>query len=142
MSVILLSGCSIDNESGPNVAYDLVAITGNDLPESFEKGKTYEVNVTYELPNQCYAFNSLDARRAGSSSEQRRKIYVGAISLVNLSGTCDESSEGDTGTSKFTILIDEDGEYEFNFWIGKDSTGQSLYDKVTVPVVDNTNTGA
>lgn len=136
--VLGFMSCSLDSESETYVNYTLVPITGNDLPEFFEIGKTYEVNVDYQLPTECYAFSGLDARRAGNTPELKTKIYVGAISIASNDAGCDNTTEGDSGTSKFSIFIDEEESYEFNFWVGKDSTGQPMYETVTVPVQEAT----
>lgn len=134
VAAVLFAGCSLDSSSEINTTYAFVPITGNDLPESFEMGKTYEVTVDYQLPSECYAFNTLDARRKGNTTEERTKIYVGAISSVDLSSNCDDTTEGASGTSKFSIFIDDDQDYIFNFWIGEDSLGSPQYQTVTVPV--------
>lgn len=134
VATLMFAGCSLDSGEEINTTYALAPITSNDLPESFEINKTYEVTVTYQLPSECYTFNTLDARRKGNTAEERTKIYVGAVSMVDLSSNCDDTTEGASGSSKFSIFIDDDQDYTFNFWIGKDSTGEPQYESVVVPV--------
>lgn len=135
LTAMMLGSCSVNDDS-TNIEYALAPITGNDLPDSFEVGETYQVTVDYQLPSECYTFTGLDARMKGRTTpDDRRTIYVAAISYTNPDDTsCDDTAEGDEGSSKFSILITEEGEYEFNFWIGEDENGDPEYQTVTVPV--------
>ncbi len=143
LAALSLSSCSIDDDSS-NIDYVLTPVVGNDLPESFELGKNYQVTIDYQLPSECYSFYTLDARRKGTTTPaERRTIYVGVISVIDYNNqTCDDTAEGDEGDSKFSILITEEGDYEFNFWTGEDEDGEPIYETVTVPVVDPAETSS
>jgi hypothetical protein len=135
----ILVGCSLDSDE-PNTYYELAEITGNDLPEEFVFGKTYEVTVNYLLPTECNVFQTIDARRGGNTSEERRKIYVSVISSVVTSDSCDRDFPGSAGTSNFSLTIDEREAYTFYFWTGASGT-EPVYNEVTIPVsVGNTST--
>lgn len=135
MAVIAMTGCSVDS-GYESIQYELAEITNSDLPGEFVLGETYDVTVTYQLATDCYTFTGLDPRRAGTSSEDRREIYVSAISAIKSSTLCDPNAEGASGTSKFSILIDEMDEYNFHFWTGEDAVGNAIYYDVTVPVTE------
>ena len=136
MTFITVVGCSTDDDS-QDVSYELAEIVANDLPDQFELGRVYEVTVTYILPSQCHDFLFLDAHREGISGEERRNIYVSAISTTELDNNCDTTiGGGGQGTAKFSITIDEEEDYTFYFLVGENN-GEGEYDTVTVPVVED-----
>ena len=53
LCIITLNSCSLDDE-GSTIRSILAEISANDLPEYFEKGETYEVEVSYLLPDLCH----------------------------------------------------------------------------------------
>lgn len=132
VAALTVTSCSIDDD-GPNFEYDIAEIVANDLPNEFEMGETYEVTVTYLLPSDCHNFAGVDARRAGSTGEDLRTIYVAAIAAIELGTTCDDSVEGDEGTTKFSITITEEEDYTFKFLIGE-AGGEAVYNTVVIPV--------
>lgn len=137
MAVIAFTGCSV-NDDGPELSYELAEIVANDLPNEFEFGESYEITVTYILASECHDFVGLDPKREGSVGDKRRNIYVSAISVTEVNSTCDSTLGGDQGTSKFMILIDEEGSYTFNFLVGEEG-GEPQYETVVVPVVESTS---
>ena len=135
MVVFALTGCSIDDDNMPNISYELAEIVANDLPDELELGEVYEVTVTYVLPSTCHDFFGLDARREGAVGDERRNIFIAAVSTINEDENCDTTTGGETGTSKFSITIDEEEDYTFNFLIGENNN-EPIYQTVVVPVVD------
>ncbi|MCG9971366.1 hypothetical protein [Christiangramia crocea] len=132
---IAFTSCSIDDDS-PRIEYELAEIVANDLPDEFEFGETYEITVTYILPSACHNFAGIDARREGNVGEERRTIFVSAISAIRLDDNCDDTVGGDQGTSKFTIPIDEEEDYTFKFLVGE-VNGDPVYDTVVIPVTQS-----
>lgn len=137
MAAIAFTGCSVDDD-GPELSYELAEIVANDLPDEFEFGETYEVTVTYILPSDCHDFVGLDPKREGNVGDKRRTIFVSAISVTEVNSECDSTIGGDQGTSKFSILIDEEDSYTFNFLVGQEG-GEAQYETVVVPVVESTS---
>ena len=131
-----LSSCSINDDDIPNITYELAEITANDLPDSFEMGKTYTVTVDYILPSQCNSFAGIDARRGGNAGDERRDIYIAAVSQLVTSAECDAETTGNSGEGTFSITIDESKDFTFYFWTGVSDTNEPLYDEVTVPVIE------
>lgn len=136
MALVTLNSCSISDDNGPRINYEAAEITDNTLPEEFELGKNYTITITYKLPSQCHTFATIDARRAGNTGSSRREIYVAAISSFEANSNCDDSTDGSTGTSTFSIIIDENEDYKFYFWTGIDAADEPIFEEVTVPVVD------
>lgn len=135
MTLISLSSCSVDDDA-PNTTFELAEITGNNLPDEFIFGDTYNVTVDYILPSECNTFSGISAQRGGNSGESRREIYVGAVTSFINSNNCDEETPGNEGSGSFPILIDETEEYTFYFWTGVDSSNEPVYTEVVVPVVE------
>ncbi|MBT8318964.1 MAG: hypothetical protein KJP01_02420, partial [Gramella sp.] len=66
LSTVLFGSCSIGDDNGPILEYELAEITGNSLPDEFELGRTYTIDVAYVLPTQCHNFVAIDASREGN----------------------------------------------------------------------------
>ncbi len=133
LALMLFSGCSVDDVN-EDFYYELAKITNNDLPQQFEIGKTYQLTIGYILPSHCSTFAGIDARRAGNSGDLRREIYVAAIGMSRLGNNCDENVPGTTGSAKISILVDEEEDYTFKFWIGEDASENPVYETVVIPV--------
>ena len=137
LSVITLYSCSMEDD-GPTVLSTLAEVSENDLPAYFEKGKTYTVEVSYLLPDLCHQPVGLNLTRGGNIGDERRDIYVAGVVSYNVdSEECTLEPEDETElveTTKFTINVDEDEPYTFYFWTGVDSTGESIFETVEVPV--------
>ncbi|WP_051199646.1 hypothetical protein [Christiangramia echinicola] len=136
LSIVTLTSCSINDDNGPAAEYELATITGNDLPDSFELGKSYTITLDYDLPSQCHSFAALDARRGGSTGDEKRQIYAAVVSILSTNAQCNEDVAGNSGTTTFNILIDEPEDYKFYFWTGTDADDQPIYTEVTVPVTE------
>ncbi|MBT8295949.1 MAG: hypothetical protein KJO51_05990, partial [Gramella sp.] len=126
---------SIGDDNSPILEYELAEITSNSLPDEFELGRTYTIDVAYVLPTQCHKFVAIDASREGNTGAKRREIYIAAVASYVQNSVCTQEL-GNSGTSTFTILIDESEDYKFYFWKGTGPADEPIYDEVTVPVVE------
>ncbi|SDS39972.1 hypothetical protein [Gramella sp. MAR_2010_147] len=135
MALLMLGSCSVDNDT-PNTKFELAEITGNDLPDSFRFGESYSINIDYVLPSECNSFAGVDARRAGTSQEERTQIYIGVVTRVNNSTNCDAGDTDIQGSSNFSISIDATEDYTFYFWTGTDGNDQPVYTEIVVPVIE------
>ena len=138
LCIITLNSCSLDDE-GSTIRSILAEISANDLPEYFEKGETYEVEVSYLLPDLCHQPLGLQLNRGADFGDARRDIYVSGVVSYDVELTeCPSEPEDDSELvidTKFTILIDEEEPYTFYFWTGTDSTGENIFETVEVPVL-------
>ena len=137
LCVISLSSCSMEDD-GPTIVSTFAKVSQNDLPAYFEKGKTYEIEVSYLLPDTCHQPVGLHLSRGSDYGEERRDIDVaGVVTYSSDSEGCVEEPEDPTElveTTEFTITIDEEEPYTFYFWQGVDSMGESIFETVEVPV--------
>ena len=131
-ATLILTGCSLDDD-GTTGNYIFLPITDNDLPEEFIFNKTYDVEVTYELENDCQEFINVRAQTGGTSSGEMTEIYV-AVNAFEETGNC--SPLNSENTTKFTLTASQLGTYTFNFLIGVNSANEPMYQTVSVPVVD------
>lgn len=130
-----LLSCSMEEDNGPTYGYQLAVVDSLALPDYFEIGKTYEIEVSYTLPSACHSPNYVEATRGGNEGEEYRDIYVGAVTTYEMGmSECSEDSTDLEQTDSFNLYIDEDEDYTFYLWQGRDSTGQSQFETVTVPV--------
>ncbi len=131
----MFSSCSMDDDE-INLAYQYSVVSQTDLPESFEKGKSYTVKVNYILPSACHAPAGIEAKRGNTHGDQRRDIYIAGIARydANLS-QCNREEEDLEKEASFSILIDEDEPYTFYLWNGLNDDDESQYTVVEVPVI-------
>lgn len=137
LSTIILTGCNIEDD-GPRINYQLAKVTAADLPEEFEKGKVYEIDITYLLPSACHTAAGIEAKRGDIAGEGRRKIYVAGVASFDANITeCDEEEDEDEllEESSFSLRIDEDDPYTFYLWTSYNDNLESVYTTVEVPVV-------
>ncbi len=141
-ATLILSSCNIEDD-GPRIAAEFAEVTEIDLPEFFEQGKTYQIEVTYLLPSACHTAAGLEAKRGNSEGAARRNIYVAGVSTYDQNVvTCNRESEDLEKTAKFSISIDEDQPYTFYLWTGLNSNLESEFTIIEIPVValGNANT--
>lgn len=137
LSLITLNSCTIEDD-GPNIVSVFAEVTENDLPDFFEKGEVYTVEVSYLLPDLCHQPVGLHLSRGDNFGDERRDIYVGGV-VTYTAGQAECSMEPEdpselVETTEFTIKIDESEPYTFYFWTGVDSTGENIFETVEVPV--------
>lgn len=119
-----------------NLVYQFSKVSQTDLPDSFEKGKTYTVKVKYLLPTACHIPAGIEAKRGNSHGDQRRDIYIAGIARYDANlGECTREEENLEKEASFSILIDEDEPYTFYLWNGFNDEHESQYIEVEVPVI-------
>lgn len=129
------SSCSLDDES-PNFYFTALNVVEADVPESFEFGQTYDINVTYLRPNGCTYFEGFDVTKPAETT--RDIVVIGSV-LTDNDVACTQAVEEVVATLKFNVIYTSD--YTFRFFAGKDGNGNDTYVEYTVPVVsaDPTN---
>ena len=137
LCVITLNSCSV-NDDGTTILTKFAEVSEYDLPEYFEKGKSYKVPMAFLLPDMCHQAVGLQLSRGAEFGDERRDIYVaGVVSFNAEQSKCTLEPEDDSDLvveTEFTISIDEEEPYTFYFWTGLDSTGENIFEIVEVPV--------
>lgn len=140
MSTLLLTGCEVEDD-GPEIVQVLAEVIDADLPESFEQGKVYPIEITYLLPNACHTGLGVRAFTGGPGEVERRNIYVaGVASRPAGQEECSLTSEDLEVVDSFTLRIDDDEPYTFYLWTGVDENDENVYTQIVVPVGETTPT--
>ena len=138
MSILVLTGCEIEDD-GPDTVQVWAEVVDADLPESFEQGEIYDIDITYLLPDACHTPLGVRAYTGGDHGSVSRDIYVaGFASRPAGQDECSTEGEDLEKTSSFKLRIDDDEPYTFYLWTGVDEDEENVYTKIIVPVEEET----
>lgn len=134
---VSLYSCSSDDD-GPNVNYAFAEITEADLPDFFETGETYKLDVTYELPNACHTFATFDSNEyADEENDSTYVIEIYALTSydANLTECTEEGELSETkSTGDLNISSEDYNNYQFKFLTGVDENEDGEFLIIDVPV--------
>lgn len=127
--LLLLSlnlSCTSDDDE---MEYHFVSlrIIDAELPVSFQLNQTYEIGVTYVLPNGCTAMEGFDVISEGQTT--RRVVAIGT-EQVDMACT-QEIREVET---QFRFICLYSDTYLFRFYTGMNEAGEPQYLEYEVPV--------
>lgn len=122
------SSCDLDDDS-PNFYFAALNAVEVDVPESFEFGKTYDIEVTYQRPNSCTFFEGFDVTKTDETD--RDVVVIGSV-LTDEDTACTQEVTEVVATLKFSVIYT--GEYHFRFYAGEDEDENPIYLEYTVPV--------
>lgn len=123
------TACSLDDDDNTNFKYVNLEVLSADVPETFEFGEKYTINVTYANPNTCTYFEGFDIHKHQLTE---REVYPIGTELVGSNSDCQESTEEVEVSFDFEVIYKED--YLFKFWTGKNADGEDEYLEIVVPV--------
>ncbi len=126
------SSCELDDDS-PNFYFAALNAVEVDVPESFEHGKTYDIEVTYQRPNGCTFFEGFDVTKTAKTD--RDVVVIGSV-LTDGETACSQEVTEVVATLKFNVIYTD--EYHFRFYAGEDEDENPIYLEYTVPVVSGT----
>ena len=134
-----LMACSLDDD-GPGRLQESAEIISTTLPDYFETGKSYDIDVVYKLPSACHTFAGFHSSRG--DGENSTDIYVITITSyqADLTQCSIEADEEDlikqAALGRLTIDAEVGTSYTFFLWKGSDEDGQAIYTEVEIPVID------
>lgn len=126
---LALASCSL-NDDGVNFQYTSLNITGASLPDTFELGRVYNVDVNILRPNDCTLMDQFDVKRSFTDSTQVRTIS--AIGIILDKEECIEMNDSLQDAFQFEVLYTKP--YIFRFYTGDDSAGEPEFLEIEVPV--------
>ncbi len=124
---IFSSSCSLDDDN-VNVQFVPLQIVSAEFPESFTLDETYDINVTYVIPNNCIAFEGFDITDIDTTS----RIIV-AFGSEKVDEVCNLIAVEVQESFQFTCLYE--GTYRFQLWNGETENGEQQYIEFEVPVI-------
>ena len=124
ITVFTLIGCSSDDED--NYRFEYVPVISAEVPNEFVHGQTYQLIVTYEMPNSCYSYYHFDYIYDDTSR------IIKPIAIINEDMVCTQS----TYEGEFSVFVEalQTEPYIFKFWQGEDDQGEPIYLTIEVPV--------
>ncbi|MGB5981204.1 MAG: hypothetical protein WBG46_03570 [Nonlabens sp.] len=125
----LITSCSID-DGEPPVNYGYVGVTSVEIPDSFEFGETYDIDVTYSVVNECLVFSGFEMIRGQGNTRTVRTVVAdyGSNDCDDITDTPDSATE----TLQFQVIFMED--YTFRFSSGIDEDGNETFLEYIIPV--------
>lgn len=123
---LLLTSCSVDDNS-PRYHLIPLEVVSADLPPSFELNESYEIAVTYAIPNGCTFFDGFDI----TPVEQSTRNVVPIGSQFDDPDCVDGGQEVES-SFRFVVLYTDT--YLFRFYTGKNADGEDEFLEVEVPV--------
>ena len=130
---ILLFSCMKDEQDDPEFHMEFVPILNVAMPQSVTRGHTYEIEVTFKRPNDCYYFNGFTKEYSG------QLVTVGAQTIVIQHAECQSLETFAPETETFNFKCSESyqlDEYTFRFYQGTTTTGELIYLEKQVAVTE------
>lgn len=116
-----------NDDNGINVEFQKLQIVEAELPESFDFGNTYEIQVTFVRPDGCTYFQGFDVYPTDTTV--REVVAVGARYADQ---AC--TQEIVEVTDRFLFKVIHDQTYTFRFYTGDDAEGNPEFIETQVPV--------
>ncbi|MDT0642127.1 hypothetical protein RM553_04710 [Zunongwangia sp. F363] len=139
--VLALTLVSCNDDDGENIDFSFAEITGEDLPEYFELGEEYEINVTYELPDACHTFYGFNGQNFRDEDDETVYVYEIVANTSYDPNETDCDGEGadltETKTLASAFKLGPSFQYEtvrFKFLTGVSETNPNEGEYMTVDV--------
>lgn len=127
--VLGFESCSLDDD-GANFHYTPLQIVNAQVPDTFEFGRVYTINVDLLRPDNCTLADRFDVRRSATDSTNIRT--VSHIGIVLEKEECAEVAEEISDSFQFEVIYTEP--YIFKFYSGNNENGDAEFIEVQVPV--------
>jgi len=127
---LVVMGFSVDSckkDDGTTIEFTALQISSAELPESFVLNGTYEIKVTYSIPDGCTNFEGFEVEPKDTTVRD-----VVAIGWRPLEQQCTLAIT--TREESFLFNVVHDQTYLFRFWQGEDTNGDPMYLEIEVPV--------
>ena len=135
LSLVILTACSTDDDRPDvNLQPAKAKIIKAVLPESLEMGKSYDIEVFYELPSPCH----IDVQLVVAPGETNTEYYIYGATVVDADQVgCDQTSTDLERSGEFRLFVESTESYTFHLWRGFTEDGVDIYEPVTIPVTMN-----
>lgn len=123
------ASCSLDDD-GANFHYAPLEIVNAQVPDTFEYGQIYNINVDLLRPDDCTLADRFDVRQSTTDSTNVRT--VSHIGIVLDKDSCEELAEEITDSFQFEVIYTKP--YIFKFYTGDNANGDPEFIEFEVPV--------
>ncbi len=127
---LVFLGFSVDScnkDDGTTIEFTALQISSAELPQSFDLNGTYEITVTYSIPDGCTSFEGFEVEQKDTTTRE-----VVAIGWRPLELQCTQVVTDSEESFLFNVVHDQP--YLFRFWQGEDSNGDPIFLEIEVPV--------
>ena len=125
LTMLIVLSCSLDDQE-QNMHLETLPIDSASMPEYFQEGQTYHIDLNYTKPTTCHSFYDLYYVKDGNT----RTVAVINSVLDNTScETVDLEME-----KSFNFVVNNSETYVFKFWQGEDDEGNDIYLTMEIPV--------
>lgn len=131
VAVISVS-CSLDDDQ-TNFKYATLETVSANLPDTFELGRVYNIDVKLLRPDECTFSETFDVKRDFTDSTNIRT--VAAIGIVIDEPECAKANDEIQDAFQFEVLYTKP--YVFRFYSGTDESGEAKFLEIEVPVKHN-----
>ncbi|MDC6404109.1 MULTISPECIES: hypothetical protein [Maribacter] len=124
---LVLGSCSMEDDE-PNFNFKALRIESAELPEYFNLNETYQIKVTYLLPDGCTQYEGFDVTMEDTTVRNVVAIGVAMTDLVSCTQAVIQEE------ASFNFIVKYDQPYTFRFYQGENSDGEPEFLEVEVPV--------
>lgn len=133
MIVALISfSCSLDDDQ-TNFEYATLETLSASLPDTFDLGRVYNIDVKLLRPDECTFSETFDVRRDFTDSTNIRTVAAIGIKLDQTD--CAVANDSIQDSFQFEVLYTKP--YIFRFYTGDDESGEAEFLEIEVPVRHN-----
>ena len=130
-TALFLVACSDDDDVQVNIQTTKAEILKAELPDSFNLGEFYMIDVYYLLPSACHIDVGLKIDDGATSTE----YYLYGVAAYDADQVgCDQTSTDLERSAEFEVFVESQDAYVFHVWRGFDQDGKDIYDRIEVPV--------
>lgn len=130
ISATFLGLTACDNDDDVRYQFKNLKITDANVPDSFELGKTYEIEVTYERPDGCTYLQGFDVYPVENNTTRE----IVAVGITYEDRNCTQQVTEVTDSFLFKVIYTDD--YTFKFYQGNNAEGEPQFLIKNIPVVN------
>lgn len=125
--VLFVMSCSLPDEQGDTVSFELVKIIDVDMPATMQLGQTQDIIITYEKPTQCHFFNGFQV--VSENNDRRVSTVMNVLSSPACLPLIDVHETENLAFRPVNL-----GTFYFKFYTDINSNGEAIYLERTILV--------
>ncbi|MBP2833366.1 hypothetical protein J8281_14315 [Aquimarina sp. U1-2] len=133
---LLCTACLQEDDTATPFFYNAVAIEEVIIPDQFNPGKTYDIEVTYFRPTTCHSFSGIEY----NGFRNERTIVIINVVIDNQNEPCEELERTDLRKESLSFTAGNEDSYIFKFWQNRNEQGEDQYLTIEVPVIEEEQT--